>query len=147
MAKRSRTQAAKRGAPPTATDSMPAATPPRPRVARCKRYHAALSREEPGDRRTLGDRKSRCPGWADNNRLRDLLLDEALVEESAGQTWAGHPKRLWNAIEGWTFVAVSTNEAVPAYNCYPEIPTAFIEELATRAERAVEDVLPGGLRA
>jgi hypothetical protein len=56
----------------------------------------------------------------------------------------GRPKRLWNAVNGWYFVAVSTNEPSAAYNCYPEEPSAHLDELAARAERSVADVLGGG---
>jgi hypothetical protein len=56
----------------------------------------------------------------------------------------GRPKRLWNAVNGWYFVAVSTNERDAAYNCYPEEPSARLDELAVRAERSVADVLDGG---
>ena len=53
----------------------------------------------------------------------------------------GHPRRLWNAVNNHYFVGVSTNEQQPSYNCYPEVPTTLLEDLARRAARSLEDVL------
>jgi hypothetical protein len=72
--------------------------------------------------------------------LRDRLLAEALEDPDGGVDSKGRPKRLWNALDGWYFVGVSTNEPTPAYNCYPEVPaTGLLEELVKRAERTVEE--------
>ncbi|MDI7267317.1 MAG: hypothetical protein QME96_04935 [Myxococcota bacterium] len=72
--------------------------------------------------------------------MRGKLLAEALEEPEGGVDSRGWPKRLWNALDGWYFVGVSTNEPKPAYNCYPEVPaTSLLEELAKRAERTVEE--------
>jgi len=75
--------------------------------------------------------------------VRQRLLDEALVDPDAGEDSMGHPKRLWNAINGWYFVGVSTNEQQPSYNCYPETPSALLDELSTRAQRSIEDLMSG----
>ena len=69
-------------------------------------------------------------------------MDEAVVDPDAGQDSMGHPKRIWNAINGVYLIGVSTNEQQPSYNCYPEVPTAMLDELTRRAERSIEDVLP-----
>jgi hypothetical protein len=113
------------------------------RVVRCKRYHDVLRKDDPGQQRFVGDRKSKCPGWLGDPALRGRLLADALVESDAGQDLHGRPKRLWNAIGGWYFVGVSTNEQEAAYNCYPEEPSVFLPELQARAERSVEEVLGG----
>jgi hypothetical protein len=73
--------------------------------------------------------------------LKQRLLDEALADPNGGEDSNGRPKRLWNAINGWYFVGVSTNEEVEAYNCYPEEPSACLAELEARAEHTVDDVL------
>jgi hypothetical protein len=114
-------------------------------IPRCKTYHRALRAASPGSQRTIGDQKSRCPGWADNDTLKQRLLDEALPDPDGVKDSNGRPKRLWNAINGWYFVGVSTNEAVEAYNCYPEEPSARLAELEARAERTVADVLGGAI--
>lgn len=76
--------------------------------------------------------------------LHETLLRDALVDPDGGQDWKGRPKRLWNAVAGWTFVAVSTSEAEPAYNCYPDVPaTALLDELTARAERSLEELAAG----
>lgn len=57
----------------------------------------------------------------------------------------GHPKRVWNAIGGWYFVGVSTNQSTVTYNCYPEEPaTELIDELSARSARAPEDLKRDG---
>jgi hypothetical protein len=114
---------------------------PTPPISRCKRYHRALKADSPGHQRAMSDRKSSCPGWADDDALKQCLLDDALVDPDGGQDFKGRPKRLWNAINGWYFVAVSTNEEGAAYNCYPEEPSTLFAELEERAQRSVADVL------
>jgi hypothetical protein len=114
------------------------------RTLRCKRYHDVLRREDEGQQRTVGDRKSRCPGWLVDTTLRQRLLDDALVDPEAGQDSLGRPKRVWNAINGWFLVGVSTNEQESAYNCYPEEPSVLLPELEQRAERTIDDVLGRG---
>lgn len=112
----------------------------RARGLRCKRYHEPRGRRDPGLRRGTGDWKSRCPGWTLDPALRERLLVEAIEDPDGGADSMGRPKRLWNALAGWYFVGVSTNEAKPAYNCYPEVPaTTLLEELVRRAERTVEE--------
>lgn len=111
------------------------------RIQRCKSYHDSTSAADAGLARRKGDRKSRCPGWAHDAAFRQRLLDEAIVDRDAGEDAFGNPKRLWNAVAHWYFVAVSTNEQSASYNCYPEEPLAFLEELAERAHRTVEEVL------
>lgn len=127
-----------------ATPKGPPGRGPRParraRALRCKKYHEARGRRDPGLRRDTGDWKSRCPGWTLDPVLRDRLLAEALEDPDGGVDSKGRPKRLWNALDGWYFVGVSTNEPTPAYNCYPEVPaTGLLEELVKRAERTVEE--------
>ncbi len=114
------------------------------RVLRCKKYH------EPQDKLDRGylherysTKKSRCPGWLKDEVFRHHLLDGALVDPDAGKDSFGNPKRVWNAVSGWFFVGVSTNEQVPSYNCYPEVPaSALLEELSRRAERSIEELIP-----
>jgi hypothetical protein len=116
------------------------------RVLRCKSYHEVLRRDDPGLQRSAGDRKSRCPGWLGDATLRRRLLAEALVDPEGGEDMHGRPKRLWNALGGWYFVGVSTNEQESAYNCYPEEPSALLPELEVRADRSVEDIVGRPLR-
>lgn len=114
---------------------------PSARQVRCKTYHRPHGSRDAGLERTKGDHKSRCPGWLSDALLRQRLLSEALEDPEGGTDMKGRPKRLWNAVAGWTFVGVSSNEPVPAYNCYPEVPlTVLAEELAIRAERGLEDL-------
>jgi len=111
------------------------------RVVRCKRYHEPRGTRDAGLLRGTGDAKSRCPGWLVDATLQRKLLDEAIVDPEGGMDSRGRPKRLWNALDGWYFVGVSTNEPEPAYNCYPEVPaTVLLEELSRRAERTVEEL-------
>ena len=75
-------------------------------------------------------------------KLRQRLIEDALIDPDGQLDWKGRPKRLWNAINGWTFVGVATGETELAYNCYPETPaTDLLEELARRAERSIDDLL------
>ncbi|MCK5801163.1 MAG: hypothetical protein KAI47_28440 [Deltaproteobacteria bacterium] len=54
----------------------------------------------------------------------------------------GYPKRVWNAVAGQVFVGVATNESVPGYNCYPEVPaTSIVDVLQARADRTLEELL------
>jgi len=111
---------------------------------RCKPYHRALRGGDAGGVRNRADRKSRCPGWADDDVLRRRLLDGALEDPEGGKDSFGRPCRIWNAVAGQVFLGKSTNEQDPAYNCYPEVPaTSLAEELARRAERSVDDLLGG----
>ena len=87
--------------------------------------------------------KSRCPGWARDETLQSHLLADAIVDPDGGEDSNGRPRRLWNAVNEWYFVGVSTNEAEPAYNCYPDLPmTKIRQKLIERARRSIEDVLP-----
>lgn len=108
-------------------------------VVRCKSHGAS----DPGLLRGTADRKSRCPGWLSDARLRQALLDEALVDEEAGRDSFERPKVVWNAINDWYLIGVSTNEPEPAYNCYPEEPHTLLDELAQRASRSIEDLSTG----
>jgi hypothetical protein len=81
-----------------------------------------------------GHRKSRCPGWI--HPFRDALLADALPDPDGATDSFGNPKRVWNAVEGWYFIGVSTNQKIPTYNCYPEDPaTDLVEKLVVRAAR------------
>jgi hypothetical protein len=113
-----------------------------PRVG-CKVYHRALRAGDPAHYRSPTYQKSRCPGWANDPALQRRLLEEAIVDEAGGEDSFGRPKRLWNAVNGLYFVGVSTNESRPRYNCYPEVPTAYLDELDQRLERSLEDIRPG----
>jgi hypothetical protein len=93
-----------------------------PRNIYCKPYHKPKTGRAEAQRRTPDDLKSTCPGWARSVERR--LLDEALVDEEAGTDVHGHPRKLWNAVNGEVFVGVSTNLAEPTYNCYPAPPTS-----------------------
>ena len=108
-------------------------------TVRCK-YHVGKGRLSGGIVRGKADHKSKCPDWLADPNVRQRLLDEALVDPDAGEDSMGHPKRLWNAINNHYFVGVSTNEQQAAYNCYPEVPSVCLEELARRAERSLEDL-------
>jgi hypothetical protein len=111
-------------------------------LVRCKPYHRPLKRSDPGLLRSSGDRKSRCPGWLGDPAIRQRLLDEALPDPDGLTDSFDRPKLLWNAIDGWYFVAVSTNEVEAAYNCYPEVPaSSLVEQLAERAARSLADVM------
>jgi hypothetical protein len=115
------------------------------RIVRCKKYHESRGRTDPGHLDQEGCRKSRCPSWASDPTLRQRLMDEALVDPGGTQDSLGRPKVLWNAVAGWVFVGVSTNEAEEAYNCYPEVPATKLHgELAKRAERTLEQYLGVG---
>ncbi len=112
------------------------------RRLRCKKYHESRGKADEGRLRTVREKKSRCPGWAKDERLRRVLLADAVEEPEVARDMFGNPKRIWNAVADWTFVGVSTNEQEPSYNCYPEVPaTSLIDELAARAERSVEQLL------
>jgi len=111
---------------------------------RCKPKHRALKSSTEGTVRASGDLRSVCPGWASGD-VQQRLLSEALVDRAAGEDSHGRPRRLWNAVNGTVFVGVSTNEPVPAYNCYPEVPaTALAGSLETRARRSLGEVMEGG---
>ena len=124
---------------------MMATTLPVAAVVRCKVYHRASHPADPGEVRDPKGRdgkKSRCPGWADDQTIQERLLREALVDPEGGTDVFGFPKRLWNAVAGMYFVGVSTNEQTPAYNCYPSVPaTELVEELRLRAERSLGELL------
>jgi hypothetical protein len=109
-------------------------------AVRCKRYHRPRDKDDTGLQRTTADKKSRCPAWLGSAPIRQRLLDEALVDPLGGEDTFGRPKRLWNAVSGWYFVGVSTNENTPAYNCYPEEPAALLDQLDARAARTLEDL-------
>ncbi len=112
------------------------------RAIRCKRYHEARYRNDPGAVDPGPHRKSRCPGWAADPILRRKLLDEALPDPNAPTDVFGRPKVIWNAVGGTIFVGVSTNEQEEAYNCYPSAPTTGLHtELSQRAERTVESFM------
>lgn len=111
---------------------------------RCKKYHNPLKRTDAGYERTPQDRKSRCPPWLSDPAVRQRLLDEGLEDPDGLTDSFVRPKILWNALDGWYFIAVSTNESDLAYNCYPEVPaTSRIEELADRAARSVAQLMDG----
>lgn len=110
-------------------------------AVRCKPKHRALTKSEQGNLRRRSDVRSRCPGWL-SNELQRKLMGEALVDPDAGTDFHGRPRLLWNAVNGWVFVGVSSSEPVPAYNCYPEAPTtSLVLQLEARAQRSIEDVL------
>jgi hypothetical protein len=109
---------------------------------RCKVNHRARGAHAPGVLRSSADRKSRCPGWASDEALQRRLLDEALDDPDGGVDSFGRPKRKWNAVGGVVFLAVSTNEEQPHYNCYPECPaTTLADELERRAQRSKDELL------
>jgi hypothetical protein len=114
------------------------------RIPRCKPRYEGRGFEDEGHLRRAGgrDEKSRCPGWAASPELRQKLLDDAIVDPDGVKDRLGRPKRFWNAVNGVIFVATSTQEQVPAYNCYPDTCATEVEEaLAERVLRSVEDVL------
>jgi hypothetical protein len=113
-----------------------------PRSAiRCKPKHRAIKSSSMGQLRTRLDVRSRCPGWV-TDELQRKLIENALVEPGDDRDSYGRPRRVWNAVDHWVFVGVSSNEPVPAYNCYPEVPaTTLMDELQRRAERTIEEVL------
>ena len=114
---------------------------PEAAVIRCKPKHKALKKSTPGILRSAGDLRSRCPGWA-SQTLQDKLLNEALVDPDGGTDCNGRPRKLWNAVNGTTFVGVSSSEPEPAYNCYPEVAaTGLADELYQRSRRSIEDLL------
>lgn len=55
----------------------------------------------------------------------------------------GNPRRLWNAVNGETFVGVSANLAEPTYNCYPAAPAsaAVRNALVPRARVGLDEFL------
>lgn len=115
------------------------------RTVYCKNYHRALKVSDPGLQRGHEDAKSRCPGWVSDPELRRRLLDDAIEDPDGDTDWMGRPKRLWNAVDSWFFVAVSTNQQDPVYNCYPEVPaTQVFGQLLERAKRSIEDLLNEG---
>src|SRR5688500_12262603 len=112
------------------------------RVLRCKVYHESKTASDEGAVRGAGHQKSRCPGWARDQDLRQRLLNEAIADPDSGTDSAGHPLRLWNAVNDWYFVGVSTNEQIASYNCYPEIPATRVRaELVERARRTLDEVI------
>ena len=117
-----------------------------PAAVRCKPYHQPQGPSDPGVTRdrTGHTKKSRCPSWAVDAKLQSVLMREALRDPEAGTDSFGRPKRLWNAVAQCYFVAVSTNETQPAYNCYPDVPaTSLFPELTLRAERTLEELMSG----
>lgn len=71
-------------------------------------------------------------------------MADALVEDATDIDSFGHPRRVWNAVEGMFFVGVSTNQQAPIYNCYREVPaTHLVDQLAIRAERSLGELLRG----
>ena len=108
----------------------------------CKPYHAPRVADDPGRTRRNEDTKSRCPSWASNPELQQALIDEALEDSGGMRDCRGRPKKLWNAVEQMTFIAVSCNLADPMYNCYPETPPdgKLVAELLRRAERSRDDI-------
>jgi len=112
---------------------------------RCKVYHRARSTADAGELRRAATRKSRCPGWAQNPAIQRLLIETAIPDQDRGTDAFGRTKVIWNAVEGWYFIGVSTNEPVAAYNCYPEVPLTVISaELSQRAERSLAQALTSG---
>lgn len=113
------------------------------RILVCKPYHRSTPAKKGGDIRKKSEQKSRCPQWADDPRLRQALLDDALIDPTGGEDMFGRPKKLWNAIGGCYFIGRSCNTREPQYNCYPEyFPTGTLfEELKTRSERQVRDYI------
>jgi hypothetical protein len=108
-------------------------------IVHCKPYHRTLTGSDPGRLRSHTDRKSQCPGWLGDERLRQRLLDEALPDPRGEQDFLARPKKLWNAINGVYLIGISTNETELKYNCYPEQPTCLLEELSRRAARNLDE--------
>ena len=122
-------------------DTQESLAPPSGAEIRCKPKHRALKKDTPALVRGAGDLRSRCPGWA-SAELQQRLLAEALVDPDGVTDLNGRPKRLWNAVNGTTFVGVSSSETIAAYNCYPEVAaTALANELYLRSKRSIADVM------
>jgi hypothetical protein len=92
---------------------------------------------------TKSDQKSRCPEWANNQRLWQALIDEALPDPSDEKDLYGRPRKLWNALAGKCFIGRSCETAEPQYNCHPEYfpPGKLFAEIRERADRKLEDFL------
>src|ERR1700683_863612 len=107
----------------------------------CKPYHKSTPRSRGGLLRKIGDRKSRCPQWADDLKLRQALIDEALPDPDGAKDMFGHPKLLWNAIDGVYFLARSCNTMEPQYDCYPEYFQYgdIYRELESRSRRKLNE--------
>jgi hypothetical protein len=117
---------------------------PQSAAVRCTPRHKWTHEHDLGRLRTEGgsDEKSRCPGWASDERLQHALMSDALVEADVPLDTHGRPKRIWNAVGGFVFVGLSTNEQAPAYKCFPDYPAVdLIEELERRRTRSVEDII------
>lgn len=109
----------------------------------CKGYHDQIKGKQSASYRSGSQTKSKCPGWASDPVLRRRLLDEALIDPEGGDDSMGRPRRLYNALGEVFFVATSTNEQDPRYDCYPEIPLSgsLRSQLLERAERTVDEFL------
>jgi hypothetical protein len=107
----------------------------------CKPYHHPLTSADSGTLRTNADRKSKCPGWLTDERLRKKLLDKALPDPKGDLDCFGRVKKFWNAVNGVYLIGVSTNEQEPRYNCYPEQPVCLFQELSSRANRTIEELM------
>jgi hypothetical protein len=108
----------------------------------CKDYHNPKT----NDARYAGKRlsgKSKCPPWAMNERLQAELLKESLVCNAGAVDRFGKPRRRWNAVGGYVFVAVSCHTEDGKYNCYPEDPPSGVHyrELLRRRDRTPEQLL------
>ena len=126
------------------TTTAKADGPPEGSTIRCKPKHRALKKSEPGNLRRAGDLRSRCPGWA-SEEVQECLLADALVDPESGTDCHGRPRLLWNAVNNVVFIGVSSNEQVPAYNCYPEVPaTSLAGQLEARSRRSLDDLLEEG---
>ena len=131
------------GAAIVSTGNEPNEPPPERRSVNCKDYHQPKATAPGGSRRSAYQKKSRCPAWAIDANLQQALMDSALVDSTNAKDAFGRPKRLWNAVENYIFVAVSCNLESPVYNCYPEWPPdgKLVVELQRRAERTRDEVL------
>jgi hypothetical protein len=130
-------------APAMSSNPSSRRTPAHQRTVVCKPYHSSTSRG--GRPRKKEETKSRCPQWADDPRVRQALLNEALIDPSGGEDVFGNPRKLWNAIEGCYFIGRSCNTSVPQYDCYPEyFPSGKLyTELRERALRRLRDYMSG----
>lgn len=107
----------------------------------CKRYHAPKNRTDAGRERGDGQ-KSICPGWAANAVIMERLLAEGLFDKADANA-QGKPKKIWNALNGCVFVADSTGQSDPTYNCYRTevMPGKFLATLKQRRKRTTEEFL------
>lgn len=113
------------------------------RIVFCKEYHRPTPTSRDGRLRTKADQKSRCPEWADDPRLRQALIDEALPDPNDDKDMYGRPRKLWTALAGKYFIGRSCEMAEPRYNCHPEVfpPGKLFAVMRERADRKLEDFL------